>query len=45
VTCDGRIVIIKIDCGNFKLLYFGMYMPFDDSSVEYSDEVLNICEY
>jgi len=43
--CDGRVVIIKIDCGNVKLLCFGVYMTCVDGSVDYSNEVLNICGY
>jgi hypothetical protein len=39
---DGRAVAIIVNCGNLKLLCFGLYLPCDDRSPDYLHTLSNI---
>jgi hypothetical protein len=36
----GRVVVIEIARGKIKMLYFGVYMPYNDHSVVYTSRSL-----
>jgi len=42
---DGRIVVIKIDTSDLKMLIFGVYFPCDDHSKSYTCSVIRLLSY
>ena len=42
---DGRIVVIKIDTSDVKMLIFGVYFPCDDHSKSYTCSVIRLLSY